>query len=46
MAEHPEWHRIAVVTHWGVIRALTGITAGNGELIRFDPTHAAAKVAR
>ncbi len=45
MAEHPEWHRIAVVTHWGVIRALTGLTAGNGELIRFDPTRIAARIA-
>lgn len=38
MAERPDWRRVAVVTHWGVIRALTGITAANGQLIRFDPT--------
>ena len=38
MAEDPAWPHTAVVTHWGVIRALTGRTVGNGELVRYDPT--------
>jgi glucosyl-3-phosphoglycerate phosphatase len=32
-----DWQRVAVVTHWGFIRGMTGIEARNGELIRFDP---------
>lgn len=35
-----DWQRVAVVTHWGFIRGVTGIEARNGELVRFDP-HAA-----
>lgn len=31
------WQRVAVVTHWGFIRGITGIEARNGELVRFDP---------
>ena len=27
-----------VVTHWGVIRSLTGITVGNTGIVHFDPT--------
>jgi broad specificity phosphatase PhoE len=38
MARLPDWPRLAVVTHWGVIRALTGEHVTNGESIRFDPT--------
>lgn len=38
MAAQPGWDRIAVVTHWGVIRSLTGERAENGQLLRFDPT--------
>lgn len=38
MAERSDWRRVAVVTHWGVIRALTGQTVQNGTLLRFDPT--------
>jgi broad specificity phosphatase PhoE len=41
----PDRHRIAVVTHWGFIRGLTGHSARNGELVRFDPlavNHSAA----
>jgi broad specificity phosphatase PhoE len=32
-----DWQRVAVVTHWGFIRGITGAEARNGELIRFDP---------
>jgi len=35
--EFPDWSRVAVITHWGFIRGITGIEARNGELIRFDP---------
>ena len=35
-----DWPRVAVVSHWGFIRGLTGRELRNGELIRFDP-HAA-----
>ena len=39
-----DWQRVAVVTHWGFIRGITGTEARNGELIRFDP-HALAPAA-
>ena len=32
-----DWQHVAVVTHWGFIRGITGIEARNGELVRFDP---------
>lgn len=32
------WVTTAVVTHWGVIRALTGLRLQNGEMVRADPT--------
>ena len=41
IAEAGNWQRIAVVTHWGFIRALTGIEAANGALVRFDPAREA-----
>ena len=31
------WDRLVVVTHWGVIRSLTGLQLGNCEHVRFDP---------
>jgi broad specificity phosphatase PhoE len=31
------WRRIAVVSHWGFIRGLTGLETRNGELVQFDP---------
>ena len=34
MAEDAAWPRTAVITHWGVIRALTGERVTNGTLIR------------
>jgi broad specificity phosphatase PhoE len=33
-----DWPRVAVVTHWGFIRGLTGQGVRNGELVRFDPS--------
>jgi glucosyl-3-phosphoglycerate phosphatase len=32
------WSRIAVVTHWGFIRAVTGLKVPNGAALRMDPT--------
>lgn len=32
------WHEVAVVTHWGFIRALTGLSVPNGAVLRIDPT--------
>jgi broad specificity phosphatase PhoE len=32
-----DWPEVLVVTHWGVIRSLTGRSIGNGEWVRFDP---------
>ncbi|WP_119460534.1 histidine phosphatase family protein [Rhodospirillaceae bacterium SYSU D60014] len=37
MAATADWRRVAVVTHWGFIRGLTGHEAENCEMIRFDP---------
>ena len=38
MAASDDWRTAAVVTHWGVIRALTGLRIKNGEMLRHDPT--------
>lgn len=38
MAGVPDWPHVAVVTHWGVIRSLTGLAVKNCEQVRFDPT--------
>jgi glucosyl-3-phosphoglycerate phosphatase len=32
------WSRIAVVTHWGFIRTVTGLKVPNGAAVRIDPT--------
>ena len=32
----PRWDRIAAITHWGVIRALTGERVTNGSLVRLE----------
>ena len=37
MAGDPLWPRTAIVSHWGFIRALTGLRVPNGHLLRFDP---------
>lgn len=41
MAASGDWRGAAVVTHWGVVRALTGLRIQNGEMLRHDPTGAA-----
>lgn len=37
MVEVPDWSDVAVVTHWGFIRALTGRPVANCEIVRVDP---------
>src|SRR5262249_41442255 len=32
-----DWARVAVVSHWGFIRGLTGLTVHNGAVLRIDP---------
>lgn len=34
MADMPDWPHVAVVTHWGFIRCLTGRPPANGEIVR------------
>ncbi len=38
MAAAEDWAHVAVVSHWGFIRGLTGQAVTNGTLLRFDPT--------
>lgn len=38
IAREGGWHDLAVITHWGFIKALTGLTVGNCVMVRFDPT--------
>ncbi len=37
MTRQRDWARIAVVSHWGFIRGLTGLTVQNGAVLRIDP---------
>lgn len=32
-----DWSDVAVITHWGVIRSLTGLRVTTGEIVRYDP---------
>jgi hypothetical protein len=38
MATAEDWPHVAVVSHWGFIRGLTGQAVTNGTLLQFDPT--------
>ena len=38
MSRHPDYPAIAVVTHWGFIRCLTGRPPANGEIVRLPLT--------
>jgi len=38
------WSEVAVVTHWGFIRAVTGLKVPNGTALRIDPTRADRRV--
>lgn len=42
MATLPDWPDVVVVTHWGVVRSLTGMRIANGERIRVDPARIGA----
>jgi broad specificity phosphatase PhoE len=33
-----DWQHVAVVSHWGFIKGLTGYDARNAEVVPFDPT--------
>jgi broad specificity phosphatase PhoE len=37
MTTQPDWRGVAVVSHWGFIRGLTGLTVQNGAVLRIDP---------
>jgi glucosyl-3-phosphoglycerate phosphatase len=37
MTTQTDWARVAVVSHWGFIRGLTGLTVQNGAVLRIDP---------
>lgn len=37
MAAAPDWRHVAIVTHWGFVRSMTGKRIGNAELVRCDP---------
>ena len=41
MAADPEWRDTLVVSHWGFILALTGVSVQNGTWRRYDPNQAA-----
>jgi broad specificity phosphatase PhoE len=38
MAQAGDWRGVAVVSHWGFIRGLTGLTVPNGAVLRIDPS--------
>ncbi|HVJ42648.1 MAG TPA: histidine phosphatase family protein [Dongiaceae bacterium] len=38
-----DWQQVAVVSHWGFIRGLTGHEARNAELVAFDPHRQAGR---
>ena len=38
MSRTDAWRGVLVVTHWGVIRTLTGHRVQNADLVKFDPT--------
>jgi len=40
LSANGDWQGTLVVTHWGVIRALTGHRVENADLVRFNPTAA------
>ncbi len=38
MRASADWSRTVVVSHWGFIMSLTGVSVQNGQWLRFDPT--------
>lgn len=45
MAALDDWRSVVAVTHWGVIRSLTGSTVENGAMVRFMPDAPGVEVA-
>jgi broad specificity phosphatase PhoE len=43
MTADPAWPDVAVVSHWGFIRNLTGSELKNGELLGYDPVRGVAR---
>jgi len=37
VAHDRDWPAMAVITHWGVVRSLTGLRITNGQIVRYDP---------
>jgi broad specificity phosphatase PhoE len=46
MTALPNWSDALVVSHWGFILALTGVSIANGEWLRCDPTAPAPEAIR
>ena len=40
----PQEARTVVVSHWGFIRALTGLEVGNGAFVRYHPADGHARL--
>lgn len=40
----PEGERTVVVSHWGFLRALTGLEVENGAIVRYDPVSGVARL--
>ncbi len=38
MAALPDWADTLVITHWGFIMSITGLSVQNGQWLRCDPT--------
>lgn len=38
MAALPDWRHVAIITHWGFVRSMTGKRIGNAGLVACDPT--------
>ena len=41
MAALPDWADTLVVSHWGFVLTMTGISVTNGQWLRCDPTQPA-----
>lgn len=46
MAKAPDWSETLVVTHWGVVRSLTGERIQNCQRRRIDPTRVGGELVR
>ncbi len=46
MAEAPDWSETLVVTHWGVVRSLTGERIQNCQRRRIDPARVGGDLVR